>query len=113
MSEEVKREAWADFCTAFSKRNRARLTRLEVFGEMGAQEEERDLPLNGITLAEDGTKLEILLGGESATDLRHLSHSIQNATNMYAKKGADGQDEALEIVDAEGTKTLLCFAPKV
>jgi hypothetical protein len=113
MSEEVKREAWADFCKVFSQRNRARLTRLEVFGEMGAQEEERNLPLNGITLAEDGNKLEILLGGESATELRHLSHSIRNTTNIYAKKGADGQDEALEIVDIEGTKTLLRFEPKV
>jgi hypothetical protein len=113
MSEEVKREAWVDFCNEFSKRNRARLTQLEVFGEMGAQEGERYLPLNGITLAEGGTKLEILLGGESATDLRHVSHSIRNTTNVYAKKGADEQDEALEIVDAEGTKTLLCFESKV
>ena len=112
MSEEIKREAWAAFCNEFSKRNQARLTRLEVFGEMGAQEGERYLPLNGITLAEGGTKLEILLGGEPATELRHLSHSIQNATNVYAKKAADGWDEALEIVAAEGTKTLLRFEPK-
>ncbi|MBI1765191.1 MAG: DUF5335 family protein [Acidobacteria bacterium] len=109
MSEEVKREDWAGFCNEFSKRNQARLTRLEIFGEMGAQEEERSLPLNGISLAEGGTKLEILLGGAAINDPRHLTHTIEHVTNVYAKTAADGQDEALEIVDAAGTKTLLRF----
>lgn len=112
MSEEIKREEWASFCNEFSARNQTRLTRLEVFGEMGAQEEERYLPLNGLTLAEDGTKLEILLGGESPDDPRHLTHSIEHVAQVYAKKVADGSDEALEIVDAEGTKTLLRFEAK-
>lgn len=112
MSAEIKREEWAAYCNAFSKRNQTRPTRLEVFGEMGAQEEEYRLPLNGLTFEDVGEyapKLEIMLGGETPHDPRHLAHTIQRVRHIHAKTAADGRDEALEIQDAEGVKTLLRF----
>ena len=112
MSEEIKREQWAAFFNTFSKVNQARPTRLEIFGELGAQEEERHLPLNGVSLEDVGEgapKLEILLGGQPPGDARHLTHTVTRVQYVAAKVGQDGRDEALEIQDAEGTKTLLCF----
>ncbi len=107
MPGEIKREEWVTYCNAFSKRNQTRPTRLEIFGELGAQEEERYLPFSGLSLEDSGAdapKLEIMLGGDTC----HLTHTIQRVRHIWAKTGG-GQDEALEIQAADGSKTLLRF----
>lgn len=112
MSAEIKREQWTTFFNTFSKLNQARPTRLEIFGELGAQEEERYLLLNGICFEDAGEgapKLEILLGGQSPSEAGHLAHTVKRVQHVATKVAADGRDEALEIQDAEGTKTLLRF----
>jgi len=111
-SGEVERSQWAAFFRDFSKRNQSRATRLETFGDLGAQEEERNLPLNGISVEETGTdapRIEVMLGGVSPNDERHLTHTIARAVRVSAKTDADGRDDALEIEDADGAKTLLRF----
>jgi len=50
-----------------------------------------------------------MLGGVSPRDERHLTHTIERAARVITKTSADGQDEALEIEDADGIKTLLRF----
>ena len=112
ISGEVTRGQWATFFIDFSKRNKSRATRLEIFSDLGAQEAERNLPLNGISLEEKGNdapRIEIMLGGDSPDDDRHLTHVIARATHIFPKVGADGIDEALEIEDANGVKSLLSF----
>ncbi|MBS1791760.1 MAG: DUF5335 family protein [Acidobacteria bacterium] len=112
MSNEIKQNQWPTFFDEFSKRNRARSTQIEVFGELGAQEAERHLPLNGISVDVKGSsapRIEILLGGDSPEDLQHLTHVVTRADAVFLKADVDGRDEALEIVDAEGGKTLLRF----
>jgi len=109
---EIERGKWAAFFGEFSKRNRSRATRLETFGDLGAQEEERNLPLNGISVEESGAdapRIEIMLGGVSPSDERHLTHTIARAAHVFPKTDDDGRDEALEIEDADGVKTLLRF----
>jgi Family of unknown function (DUF5335) len=109
---EVERGQWAAFFDEFSKRNRSRATRLETFSDLGAQEEERNLPLNGISVEETGTdapRIEIMLGGERPKDERHLTHTIARAVHVIPKTDSNGRDEALEIEDADGVKTLLRF----
>src|SRR5882672_3693440 len=111
-SGEIKRGQWAAFFGEFSKRNQSRATRLETFGDLGAQEEEQNLPLNGISVEEHGTdapRIEIMLGGDSPSDERHLTHTIERAAHVIVKTSVDGRDEALEIEDADGTQTLLQF----
>ncbi|MGE0132990.1 MAG: DUF5335 family protein [Blastocatellales bacterium] len=112
MVGDIKQGQWAVFFDDFSKRNRSRATRVEIFGDLGAQEEEHDLPLNGISVEEtgpDAPQIEIMLGGASPGDPRHLTHTIAHATRVLPKTSADGRDEALEIEDASGVKTLLRF----
>ncbi len=111
-TEEIKRDQWEKYFGEFSKRNRSRATRLETFGNMGAQEEERNLPLNGISVEKSGPdapRIEIMLGGVSPSDERHLTHTIARAAHVFPKTTAGGVDEALEIEDADGVKTLLQF----
>jgi hypothetical protein len=112
VSGEIERSGWASFFGDFSKRNQSRATRLETFGDLGAQEEEQNLPLNGISVEETGAgapRIEIMLGGFSPSDERHLTHTVERAARVITKTSADGHDEALEIEDADGVKTLLRF----
>ena len=41
MKDYIDRSVWTNYLNEFTKRNHSRPTRLEVFGENGAQEEER------------------------------------------------------------------------
>jgi len=112
MSETIEITNWADYFKEFSERNLRRPARLEIFGELGALEEVKQLPLAGIyaeTKGENAPRIEILLGGLSATEADYLTHTIPNVGTVLALKDSENQDSALEFVSADGTKTLLSF----
>ena len=78
---------------------------------MGAQTEERGLPLGGIGLEMKGAgapRVEIMLGGQGP-EQRHLTHRITNVQRVYLKIGESNIDEVLEIESQKGVKTLLHF----
>lgn len=103
---------WADYFNEFTRRNQSRLTKLEVFGEAGAQQEEQGMPFTGISIEQkDGNpRVEIMLG--DMLGARHLTHVVSNVHQITPKLGLDGRDEALEIVSAEGETSLLRFEPQ-
>lgn len=112
MSEFVRREQWKEFLNEFSKRNQLRPTRLEVVGEIGAQEVEEFLPLVGVSFEPKGSaagSVEIILGGEVATDQRHVEHLVPNVARIAPLIGATGLEEGLGVEDQDGGKTLLIF----
>jgi hypothetical protein len=113
MKENLDRSVWINYFNEFTRRNQSRATQLEVFGENGAQEEEHGLPFAGIALEQiNGTpSIEIMFGGRDVTEPRHLTHVIANVQRITPKRGLDGCDEALEIIDSEGEKNLLRFEP--
>ena len=110
---EIERNQWKTFLDEFSKRNQSRPTRLEVIGEnIGAQEEEELLPLSGVSFESKGAaagSVEIILGGETAADPRHLTHTVLNVRRIVPITGLESVEDGLGIEDAEGTKTLLLF----
>jgi len=111
MNEKIDRSVWINYFDEFTRRNQSRVTRLEVLGELGAQEEECGLTLGGISL-ERGNGLpaiEIILDGPNGDTDRHLTHFIENVVKITPKRGLDGRDEALEIVDRDGERNLLTF----
>jgi hypothetical protein len=87
---------------------------LEVFGENGAQEEERGLAFSGISLERGNGKpsIQIMFGAPNEVAPGHLTHVIENVQEITPKRGLDGRDEALEIVDSQGEKSLLRFEPQ-
>jgi len=109
----IERNQWKTFLDEFSKRNQMRPTRLEVVGsDVGAQEEEKFLPLVGVSLETKGDAagtVEIILGGESAVEERHLDHTIRNVERIAPLIGTTGLEEGLGIQDSEDVKTLLRF----
>lgn len=109
----IEPDQWKNFLVAFSKRNQLRATRLEIIGEIGAQEEEQYLPLVGVTLDPKGTaagSVEIILGGAGTADDRRLEHTIRNVQKIAPVVGVAGLEDGLGFEDQEGGKTLLIFA---
>ena len=112
MKNNIERDTWSKYLTDFTKRNLARPTWLQVLGEAGAQSEEQDLPLMGISLEEKGTgapRIHIMLGGHDAIEKRHLTHAIRDVARLTPQIGSDGRDEAIEFVDKQGEASLLIF----
>ena len=115
MKENIDRSVWINYFNEFTRRNQSRPTRLEVFSELGAQQEERGLPFAGIAMDVDSSALpsvEIMLGGHDAMEPRHLTRVIANVQEITPKRGLDGRDEALEIISAQGETNLLRFEPQ-
>jgi hypothetical protein len=108
----IEKDQWKTFLNEFSKRNQLRPTRLEVVGEIGAQEEEENLPLIGVSLETRGTaagSVEVILGGESPADDRHVEHIISKVQKIAPLIGVSGFEDGLGFEDQEGGKTLLLF----
>jgi hypothetical protein len=53
--------------------------------------------------------VEIILGGETAQDPRHLTHLIPNVQRIAPLLGTTSLEEGLGIQNDEGMKTLLRF----
>lgn len=113
MTQNLDRSVWINYFNEFNKRNQLRPTKLEVFGENGAQMEERGLPFAGISLGRgNGTPdVEIMLGEQHVGEARRLTHAIANVQQITPKRAQDGSDEALQIVSA-GETSLLSFDPQ-
>src|SRR5712692_4085920 len=96
----IERDQWKTFLEEFSKRNQLRATRLEVIGEIGDQEEEELLPLIGVTFEAKGAaagSVEIILGGETAKDQRHIEHLVTNVERIAPLLGTTSLEEGLGI----------------
>jgi len=112
MAGFIDRSQWVTFLDEFSKRNQLRPTRLEVVGDIGAQEAEAFLPFVGVSVDTKGESgsIEIALGGETAADERQLTHHISNVERIAPLIGATGIEDGLGIEDRDGVKTILSFA---
>jgi hypothetical protein len=99
MQGEIERNQWKTFLDEFSRRNRLRPTSLEVIGEeIGAQQEETHLPFTSISFETKGTasgSVEIILGGESAADLRRLTHTVTGVKRIMPLIGAGVIEDGL------------------
>jgi len=108
----IEQDQWKSFLDEFSKRNQLRATRLEVVSELGDQQEEEYLPLVGVSFESKGSaagSVEIILGGETAADERHVEHIVNNVQRIAPLIGLTGLEDGLGLEDKEGGKTLLLF----
>jgi hypothetical protein len=114
MEENIDRSVWINYLNEFTRRNTTRPTRLEVFGENGAQEEGRGLLFAGISLerGNGAPSIAMMFSARNGSAPAHLTHLIENVQEITPKRGLDGRDEALEIVDSQGEKSLLRFEPQ-
>jgi hypothetical protein len=112
-SGEVDRGNWNEFLNGFSQRNENRPTRLEVIGpESGVQELEKFLPLVGITFEPEGSEagsVEIILGGPSVEDSRHMEHIVLKTKRIMPITGGRDVEGGIGAEAEDGTLTLLTF----
>jgi Family of unknown function (DUF5335) len=108
----IEQTKWKSFLDEFSKRNQLRATRLEVVGDIGAQEEEKYLPLAGVSFEPKGSdagSVVVILGGETAKDERHVEHLITKVQRIAPLIGQTQLEDGLGFEDQDGNKTLLIF----
>ena len=109
-TREIPRDEWKTFLDSFSRQHEGWLATLEVLGaDIGAQQEARDLPLEGVTASSrDGAPETIVISlGNTADD--HVTHTITKPTRVWLEQTPQGANAALEIESADQVKTLLRF----
>jgi hypothetical protein len=109
-TKEIAKNEWPKFFDAFSRQHEGGLVNLEIFGsEIGAQVEERQLTLEGITdetNGTDGNTIMIMIGAKPDD---HITHSIARPTQVNLEQTDEGADAALAIKGEDGTTALLRF----
>jgi hypothetical protein len=113
-TREIPKNEWTGFFDSFSRKHEGWLVNLEIFGpEIGAQVEQRDLALEGITDEWDevaGNTIMIMTGAKPDN---HVTHSITHPTAVSLEQTDEGADVALAIKSNDGTTTLLRFRSAV
>jgi len=105
----IPRLDWTDEMDAFTRRNLGRRGTLEVDDpDIGAQAQENDYPLLGVTFDPHDERLELMFG-EIGDVGHHLTRSIGNVGEIDTLTNEAGQDIALRVVHGTG-QTLLTFA---
>jgi hypothetical protein len=109
-TREIPRNEWTSFFDVFNKQHEGWLATLEVFGpEVGAQEEARDLPLAGVSLASSEGEPETIAISLVRNPEDHLNHTIVKPEHVWFEQNAQLENAALEIESADDTKTLMRF----
>jgi hypothetical protein len=113
-TKEIPKTEWPKFFDSFSRQHEGWLVNLEIFGsEIGAQVEERQLALEGITDEWDetaGNTIMIMMGAKPDD---HITHSIVRPTAVNVEQTDEGADAALAIKGEDGTTALLRFRSAV
>jgi hypothetical protein len=109
-TQEIPKKEWTECFDNFSRKHEGSLVNLEIFGpEIGAQVEERELALDGITdewNETDGNTIMIMTGAKPDD---HVTHTISRPTQVSLEQTDDGADGALEIKSGDGLTALLQF----
>jgi hypothetical protein len=113
-TREIPKNEWTGFFDSFSRKHQGWLVNLEIFGpEIGAQVEQQQMALEGITDEWDeveGNTIMIMTGGKPES---HITHSITHPTAVSLEQTDEGADAALAIKSDDGTTTLLRFRSAV
>lgn len=108
-TREIPKTDWPKFINSFSSRHEGWVVDVEVFGsDIGAQVEGRGLVLQGLTNEwdkSDRNSIVIMAG----TRRDHVTHSINQPTEISLERTDSGMDAALSIIGEDGTRTLLTF----
>ncbi len=107
MDRTIPRDQWVASLKEFTARNAGRRTTLEVDSQdLGAQREESDYPLRGVSYDPRDNRIAIMLGDMATVD-RRLTRTISAPSGVDLLLSADGHDQALRIRHAGDGQTVL------
>ncbi|HTO76752.1 MAG TPA: DUF5335 family protein [Thermoanaerobaculia bacterium] len=111
-TRQVPRAEWEPFFNAFTRRHEGWLATVRVIdSRIGSQVEARDLPLEGIVVGRSqGGSLSILLGKRPDAN---VEHPVERPEQVWVEITDQGAEAALEIVSADGRRTILEFRTAV
>lgn len=107
MNEQSMQNQWSKYLRFFTEQNSGRLTRLGVFERDGDNVTdywlESGLAFLGIDIDHSSSKvtIQILLG--------NLEHSVVEPRHIKFVLGRSGDEDGIDITDAEGRTTVLRF----
>ena len=102
----VRRSRWGELLDDFTRRNVGCRTRLEVDDPLvGAQPQENDYPLEGVTFDPIDGRVEIMLG-ELGSGEPHLTRSVADVDTINILTNQEGQDIALRLGQGAGQTIL-------
>jgi len=107
-TQEIPRAEWGPFFDDFSLRHEGWIVSVEIIGrDIGDQEQARK-PLAGVIaeVKDSITRIEISVG--NLLD-GHVMHIIEAPERVWCKLPTIPGDEAIEIEDGDGHKTLVTF----
>ena len=107
-TQEIPRAEWRPFFDDFSLRHEGWIVNVEIMGsDIGDQEQVRK-PLAGVMadLKDPIARIEISVG--NLLD-GHMVHIIEAPERVWCKLPTIAGDEAIEIEDGDGRKTLVTF----
>jgi len=107
MNAATQQHNWTSFLKFYTEQNKGRATRLGVFENQSDRFSdywlENGLPLVGIDVDTHGEMpvIEIMLG--------NFTHTIREAKNIKILLSFDGDEDGLDLTDAESRTTILRF----
>lgn len=109
-TREISRDQWKPFLDELSRVHLGQRVRVEILSDgVGVRTEAQGLPLLGITTDRDGGNrelIEVILGDSPHA---HLTHAVPQPEWLHASEDDAGLS-ALQIVAADGSKTVVHFA---
>ncbi|MGH9875267.1 MAG: DUF5335 family protein [Pyrinomonadaceae bacterium] len=109
-TKQIPKSEWPAFFDSFSRQHEGWLVNLQILGsEIGAQVEERELALEGITDEWDETNGNTIMIMIGARPDDHITHSIARPSEVTLEQTDDGADAALAIKGEDETTALLSF----
>lgn len=106
MDRAVEKEEWAPALEEFTERNAGRYASIEGDDpELGAQEQQPDLPLQGVVYDRRDDRIEIMFGRFEGAGPR-LTHTIDRPTGLDILSDSSGRDTVLRIREV-GAQTLV------
>ena len=108
-TRQIPKNEWPAFLN-FSRQHEGWLVKLEIFGpEIGAQVEETELTLQGITDEWDEVSSNTIIISTGSAPDDHITHSINCPIEVSLERTDEGADMALSIKAADDTTALLSF----
>lgn len=106
-TNDIPTHEWVPFLDEFSQRHLGQPVTVEVLSQaIGVQREAVALPLVGVSvdLKDDSEQIDVIAGDSPHA---HVMHAVPSPVRVQLARDDDGRDQALQLISADGTTTLV------
>ena len=110
----IEPDNWAKFLEEFTKRNRQRRARFNIFRADGKTEEEaQEVHLQMVSLRKIGQNTSVIVRRVNPRETEPHTDTIENVRGIAVQYETDGSENALEIIDDQNALISLRFESKL